>query len=68
MRMEKGAGVSSAPLYLLFLLYQLQPTYTDNFSDFICLTNSSTYVENRLNRGLTRFAEMPGGDARRSIG
>lgn len=49
----------------IVLLYQFQPPYTANFSDFIFLANSSTYAENRQNRGLTRFPKGQRRECRR---
>src|SRR5260370_21586829 len=55
--MKKGCGSDPHPYsYSITLLYQFQPTYPDNFPDFIFLANSLTYEVNRHNRGLTRFS------------
>src|SRR5882762_7469273 len=58
---EKGCRSNSAPFFIsIVLLYQFQPTYPANFPDFIFLSNSSTYRENRQNGGLTRFSRNRG--------
>src|SRR5271157_2821588 len=54
----KGAGVVRTLLLSIILLYQSQPIYPDNFSNFIFPANTSTYAENRRNGGLTGFPEI----------
>jgi|ERR1035441_6984411 hypothetical protein len=69
--MKKGGGVIPHPLDLDFfsivLFYQFQPAHLDNVSVFIFLASSSTYRQNRQNRGLTRFPSNLRGSCERSL-